>query len=177
MLNILLLGVVHEFQWQDPRFLYLPKPKAEIYLEQVRCYSQWVRAEIDSFHAQVIFDEMNLPECEPFNRLKDLRVVPWMYMDIPENVRALFQMIGNRIPGNEIIPAIDEPRERHWLRVVESISTECKLDTIAVLCGAAHLPTFGQKLHDTGHSVTAFDCRREHWYNPGYSNSQSPNPY
>src|SRR5580698_5037852 len=98
MLNILLLGVVHQYQHQDPNFLYLPKDKAKIYLGQIRAYSQWVRAQIDGFARiddfvpQLIFDEMNLPEWEPFNRLGDLQVIPWMYMDIPEHVRKWFKL-------------------------------------------------------------------------------------
>lgn len=174
MLNILLLGVVHEYQHQDPKFLYLPKEKAEIYLGQVRLYSQWVREQIDGFVPELIFDEMNLPECEHFNRLEDLRVVPWMYMDIPENVRKWFKLTAQRGPGEEIIPGIDEPRERHWLKVIESVSTECKLSNVVVLCGAAHLPTFSQKLIEAGHSVKSIDCRDADWYNGGYSNTSSP---
>jgi len=174
MLNILLLGVVHEYQRQDPLFLYLPKEKAEIYIGQVRFYSQWVRSQIDSFVPELIFDEMNLPECEHFNRLEDLRVVPWMYMDIPENVRGWFKMKVPRVPGKEIIPEIDEPRERHWFKVIESISTECKLSKVVVLCGAAHLPTFSKKLIEAGHSVQSIDCRDAEWYNAGYSNIPSP---
>jgi hypothetical protein len=173
MLNVLLIGVVHEFQRQDPNFLFLPKEKAEIYLEQVRSYSQWVRAEIEKFQPQVIFDEMNLPEWEPFNRLADFRVLPWVYMDIPEHVRKLFQLTAPRPPGKEIIPEIDEPRERHWLKMIESISTECKKHSVVVLCGAAHLPTFSKKLIEAGHEVTSLDCRNAAWYNPGYSNSPS----
>jgi hypothetical protein len=173
MLNILLLGVVHEYQRQDPRFLYLPKEKAEIYLAQVRFYSQWVRAQIDGFETELIFDEMNLPEWEHFNRLEDFVVVPWMYMDIPENVRKVFKLTAARGPGKEIIPEIDEPRERHWLKVIESVSTECKLSNIVVLCGAAHLPTFSQMLIEAGHSVQSIDCRDAGWYNAGYSNTPS----
>jgi hypothetical protein len=59
MLNVLLLGVVHEFQRQEPRFLYMPKEKAEIYLAQVRLYAQWIRTQIDDFETELIFDEMN----------------------------------------------------------------------------------------------------------------------
>jgi hypothetical protein len=107
MPNVLLLGVVHEFQRQDPRFLYMPKEKSEIYLAQVRLYSQWVRAQISGFEAEVIFDEMNLPESEHFNGLEDFLVVPWMYMDIPENVRKRFNLTTTREPGKEIVPEID----------------------------------------------------------------------
>lgn len=180
MLNILLIGVVHEYQWQDPKFLYLPKDKAEIYLGQVHSYSQWVRAQIDGFvqvdgaPPQLIFDEMSLPEWEPFNRLQDLQVVPWMYMDIPEHVRKWFNLTAPRPPGKEIIPEIDEPRERHWLKMIESVSAECKLSNIVVLCGAAHLPTFSKKLTDAGHSVKSMDCRDTDWYNAGYSNRSYP---
>jgi hypothetical protein len=171
MLNILLLGVVHEFQRQDPNFLYLPKEKAGIYLGQVRHYSQWVRAQNDSFVPELIFDEMNLPEWERFNRLEDLRVVPWMYLDIPENVRKWFKLTAGRPAGKEIIPEIDEPRERHWLKVIESVTTECKANKVAVLCGAAHLPTFSKKLVDAGYDVKSLDCRDADWYNPGYANT------
>jgi len=151
MLNVLLLGVVHEFQRQEPRFLYLPKEKIEIYLAQVRLYSRWVRAQVAGFETQLIFDEMNLPEWEHFNRLEDFVVVPWMYMDIPENVRKIFRLTTTaRSPGKEIVPEIDEPCERHWLKTIESVSTECKLQNVVVLCGAAHLPTFSQKLIQAG---------------------------
>lgn len=173
MLNVLLLGVVHEYQRQDPLFLYLPKDRAEIYLEQVRQYAQWVRAQIDGFVPQLIFDEMNLPEWEHFNRLEDLHVVPWMYMDIPEHVRKRFNLTATRTPGKEIIPEIDEPRERHWLKMIESVSTECKLNDVAVLCGAAHLPTFSQKLSDAGHQVKSIDVRQTNWYRADYSNTPS----
>jgi hypothetical protein len=74
----------------------------------------------------------------------------------------------------ELIPEIDEPRERHWLKMIESVSTECKLDRVVVLCGAAHLPTFSKKLVEAGHEVTPLDCRSADWYNPGYANSPSP---
>lgn len=175
MLNILLLGVVHEFQRQEPRFLYnKPKEKVEIYLAQLRLYAHWVRAQINGFETELIFDEMNLPEWEHFNRLEDFRYIPWMYMDIPENVRKRFELTATRIPGKEIIPEIDEPRERHWLKMIESVSTECKLHNVVVLCGAAHLPTFSQKLIDAGYSVKAMDCRDADWYNAGYSNTSSP---
>jgi hypothetical protein len=174
MLNILLLGVVHEYQRQEPRFLYMPKEKIEIYLAQVRLYAHWVRAHINGFEADLIFDEMNLPEWEHFNRLEDFIFVPWMYMDIPENVRKRFKLTTARTPGKEIIPEIDEPRERHWLKMIESVSTECKLHNVVVLCGAAHLPTFSQKLIEAGHSVKSIDCRDADWYNAGYSNTSSP---
>jgi hypothetical protein len=174
MLNILLLGVVHEFQRQEPRFLYVPKEKVQIYLAQVRLYAHWVRTQIDGFEAELIFDEMNLPEWEHFNRLEDFLVVPWMYMDIPENVRKRFNLTAARPPGKEVIPEIDEPRERHWLKTIESVSTECKLHNVVVLVGAAHLPTFSQKLIEAGHDVKSMDVRKTEWYNAGYSNSSSP---
>jgi hypothetical protein len=117
---------------------------------------------------------MNLPEWEHFNRLEDFMVIPWMYMDIPENVRKMFNLIAARPPGKEFIPEIDEPRERHWLKVIESVSTECKLHDIAVLCGAAHLPTFSQKLAEAGHQVTSMDVRQTDWYSADYANSPSP---
>lgn len=177
MLNILLLGVVHEYQQQSPKFLYLPKDKAEIYLGQLASYSRWVREQITTIAQdggsipEVIFDEMNLPEWEPFNRLEDVGV-HWVYMDIPERVRKRFKLTADdRGPGKEIIPEIDEPRERHWFKVIESISTECKLSTVVVLCGAAHLPTFSKKLTDAGHSVKSVDCRDTDWYSRAYVNA------
>jgi hypothetical protein len=171
MLNIHLLGVVHEFQRQEPGFLYMPKEKAEIYLAQVRSYAQWVRAQIDSSGAELIFDEMNLPEWEQFNRLEDFAFVPWMYMDIPENVRKRYGLTTVRSPGREIVPEIDEPRERHWLKIIESVSTECKLQNVVVLCGAAHLPTFSRKLIGAGFDVELLDVREAEWYNAGYVNT------
>jgi hypothetical protein len=173
MLNVLLLGVVHEFQRQDPRFLYLPNEKAKIYLAQVRLYAQWVRAQIDCSKTEVIFDEMNVPEWEHFNRLEDFIVIPWMYMDIPENVRKRFGLIPVRTPGIEIVPEIDEPREKHWLSTIESVCTGCKLKNIAVLCGAAHLPTFSQKLIKAGFDVKSIDVRDTDWYNAGYADTSS----
>ena len=173
MLNVLLLGVVHEFQRQEPRFLYMPKEKAEIYLAQVRLYAQWVRAQIDGFEAELIFDEMNLPEWEHFNRLEDFVVLPWMYMDIPENVRKRFGLTTVRTPGREIVLEIDEPRERHWLKIIESVATECKLKNVVVLCGAAHLPAFSQKLIEAGFDVKSLDVRETEWYNAGYANTSS----
>ncbi len=171
MPNVLLLGVVHEFQRQDPRFLYVSKEKAEIYLAQVRLYSQWVRAQIDGFEAELIFDEMNLPEWEHFNRLEDFIVVPWMYMDIPENVRKRFNLTTVRQPGKEIVPEIDERRERHWLKIIESVCAECNLEKVVVLCGAGHLPTFSQKLTEAGCDVKSVDVREMQWYSAGYANT------
>lgn len=173
MPSVLLLGVVHEFQRQDPRFLYMSKDKSEIYLAQVRFYSHWVRAQIDGFEAELIFDEMNLPEWEHFNRLEDFLVVPWMYMDIPENVRKRFSLTTVRQPGKEIVPGIDEPRERHWLKIIESVCSECKLNKIVVLCGAAHLPTFSQKLIEAGCDIKSIDVRETEWYNADYANTSS----
>src|ERR1700743_2054995 len=99
MLNVLLLGVVHDFQGQKPWFFHMPREKVEIYLAQLGFYAHWVRAQINDFEAELIFDEMNLPEWEHFNRLRDLLLVPWMYMDIPENVRKRFSLTTARQPG------------------------------------------------------------------------------
>jgi hypothetical protein len=97
-----------------------------------------------------------------------------MYMDIPEHVRKRFKLTAARTPGKEIIPEIDEPRERHWLKMIESVSIECKLHNVVVLCGAAHLPTFSQKLIEAGHDVKSIDARETEWYNADYANSSSP---
>ncbi len=151
----------------------MPKERSEIYLAQLRLYSQWVRTQIDRFEAELIFDEMNLPEWEHFNRLEDFLLVPWMYMDIPENVRKRFNLTTPRQPGKEIVPEIDEPRERHWRKIIESICAECKLQKIVVLCGAAHLPTFSQKLIEAGYDVQSVDVRETEWYDAGYANKSS----
>jgi hypothetical protein len=95
-------------------------------------------------------------------------------MDIPENVRKWFKLTAGRPAGKEIIPEIDEPRERHWLKVIESVSTECKLHNVVVLCGAAHLPNFSQKLIEAGHDVKSIDARKTEWYNADYAHTSSP---
>jgi len=157
-----------------PQYLHLSKKQVEIYLAQSRLYARWVREQIAAFEAQLIFDEMNLPEWEPFNRLEDLGAVPWMYMDIPENVRNWFKLSADRSHGNDIVPELDEPRERHWLKMIESVCAECKATKVAVLCGAAHLSTFSRKLIDVGHQVTKIDVRNAEWYDDSYKSTPSP---
>jgi hypothetical protein len=58
--------------------------------------------------------------------------------------------------------------------MIESVSIECKLHNVVVLCGAAHLPTFSQKLIEAGHDVKSIDARETEWYNADYANSSSP---
>src|ERR1700727_1603902 len=126
MFDILLLGVEHKYQRHH--MLFIPDEKYIIYLSQRKHYAEWVRGEITRFKPQIILDEMNLPEDEPENRLEDTHV-PWVYMDIPEHVRKLFKLSKeDREPGEEIIPEIDEPREKHWLLVINSTSTACGIN-------------------------------------------------
>jgi hypothetical protein len=105
MLEILLLGVIHQCQ-RD--MMTLPENLRAVYSEQRALYGQWVRGHVKDFSPELIFDEMNLPENEARNRLRDTGVL-WVYMDIPEEVRMRFGLSGSRPPGSEWLPEIDEP--------------------------------------------------------------------
>jgi hypothetical protein len=171
MLEILLLGVIHDYQWEKK--MPLPEYLWALYLEQRTLYAQWVRGHVREFGPELIFDEMNLPQsktcddAEGLNRLSDTGVL-WVYMDIPEEVRKKFGLSACRQPGSEWLPEIDEPREDYWVLVIEKISEACKLKKVFVLCGAAHLESFGSKLKRLGHQVEMTDVRTEPWFNLGW---------
>jgi hypothetical protein len=161
MLEILLLGVIHQCQ-RD--MMTLPESLRAVYSEQRTLYGQWVRGHVRDFSPDLIFDEMNLPENEARNRLRDTGVL-WVYMDIPEEVRMRFGLSGSRSPGSEWLPEIDEPREEYWLLVIEKMSQACNLKRVLVLCGAAHLDSFANKLKRRGHQLVVKDLRTETWVN------------
>ena len=164
MLEILLLGVIHQYQWDCDFTPPLQPDMRTAYLDQRVRYGRWVRDHVQNFSPDLIFDEMNLPESEE-DRLRDTGVL-WVYMDIPEDVRMKYGLTANRgLPGCEWLPEIDEPRENYWQFVVERISAACKLSRVMILCGLAHLDSFGNKLRQSGHQVQAVNLRNEPWVN------------
>jgi hypothetical protein len=70
-------------------------------------------------------------------------------MDIPEEVRKRFGFSALRPPGKEWVDHIDEPRKRHWLLMIESISAKCNLTRIVAIGGLAHLESFSSKLRES----------------------------
>lgn len=164
MLEILLLGVAHEFQWENVAFLNrLTAGQLENYQEQRHCYELWVRQCVRGFQPKLIFDEMNLPEGDSTDRLTDTGV-PWVYMDIPEEVRRKYGLTAIRNTMDELwIERVDSVRENHWLVVIESITTACKIDRALVVCGAAHLPSLSEKLRIAGHRVSSKSVFKESW--------------
>jgi hypothetical protein len=161
MVEILLLGVIHNYQREHP-YPILLKDRFALFAEQKALYGRWVREHVKNFGPELIFDEMNLREKEEDNRLRDTGVL-WVYMDIPEEVREKFGLSRSRSPGSEWLAGIDEPREDYWLLVIEKMSEACKLKKVLVLCGAAHLGSFGNKLKRSGHQVEVRDLRNEPW--------------
>jgi hypothetical protein len=183
MLNVLLLGVIHDYQeLSDPRghplspasfesllapgeigSLLLRDPIGSLY-SQRRYYAAWVRACVRDFQPRLIFDEMNFAESQLEERLDDTDVL-WVYMDIPQGVRERFSLTCERGPGTFWVDAIDTPREQHWQLVIESITTACKVTRVVVICGLAHLDTFSTRLRAAGHGVEVKNVRDEPWIN------------
>lgn len=158
MLQVILLGAIHHYQRQQP---FPISAYIELGAQQRASYIGWVWKNIHSFSPQIIFDEMDLAEC-------DYKFVesgaPWVYMDVPEHVRQIFGMTATRTEETILIPDIDEPREKYWLSLVEQMVIACEVSKVMIICGAAHLDSFGTKLRERGHRVTNFDIRQEGWY-------------
>jgi hypothetical protein len=169
MLIVLLLGVIHDYQMSlAGRTRFLQPKQCEELEQQQRFYSKWIRECVEDFAPDLIFDEMNLPEDAGEARLNDTGVL-WVYMDIPEDVRKRFKLSVARRPGAEWVEEIDEPRERHWQLVIESISTACDVKRIAVVCGLAHMIPFGARLRAAGHSVETKSVRDQPWNDEGWA--------
>jgi hypothetical protein len=127
--------------------------------------------QIRHFQPRIIFDEMNLAETDYKFEESD---VPWVYMDVPRHVRQHFDLMAVRLPGVPLIPTVDEPREKYWLSVVEQMSVACKVSKVMVICGLAHLESFGQKLRANGHQVTGLNMREQNWYDDRWIFSPDP---
>jgi hypothetical protein len=149
--------VNHPYQRQQP---FPFTASIELAAHQRACYIAWIWTHIHSFSPQIIFDEMNLAEGD--YKFAESGI-PWVYMDIPEHVREKFDLKVARTE-EALIPRVDEPREKYWLNLVEQMVIACDTSKAMVICGAAHLDSFGVKLRDRGHVVTAFDMRSEAWY-------------
>lgn len=160
MLDILLLGVVHDYQRQRP---FEIEACAELGADQRAKYIGWIWRFIRDFRPQIMFDEMNLAEGD--YKFEET-CVPWVYMDIPEHVRKRFMSVVRT--GSGLCPSVDEPREEYWLSLVERMSHVCNLSRIMVICGAAHLDSFGGKLSAKGHHVSSADIREEDWFDPSW---------
>lgn len=166
-----MLGVIHEYQYiRDGEQRIFSEDQLEALNEQHRFYSAWVRGCIREFRSELIFDEMNLPEDAMIARLADTGIL-WVYMDIPENVRT--QYIPPRLPGEHWLYRIDEPRERHWLLVIESISAVCNLKRTVVICGLAHLESLSGKLRERGYEVETQSVRDQTWNDESWCPSRS----
>lgn len=178
MLNVLLLGVIHEYQYvRDGEQCVFSENQRAALNEQRRFYGEWVRRRTRDYRSELIFDEMNLPEDATTAKLVDTGIL-WVYMDIPQGVRQRFGLSKEpRLPGEELIPSIDEPRERHWLLVIESISAECNLDRIVAICGCAHLESFSGKLRERGHEVETQSVRDQTWNDESWCPSRSINSH
>jgi hypothetical protein len=158
MLEILLLGVVHDYQRQRP---FQIEAYVELGAHQRASYIAWMWKSIKDFHPQIIFDEMNLSEGDyKFEETS----VPWVYMDIPEHVRLKFLSVERN--DQELRAEVDEPREEYWLSLIEQMSHACDVSKIIIICGAAHLDSFGARLRLKGHHVSVVDIRNEDWFEP-----------
>ncbi|MBB5331420.1 hypothetical protein [Tunturiibacter gelidoferens] len=161
MLNVLLLGAIHQYQHASERDAKCFSPdQVKTLGEQRGLFGAWVRVCVSDSQPELIFDEMNLPESAVSERFMDTEV-PWVYMDIPEDVRARY--IPARSAGEPWLYRIDEPRERHWQLVIESITSACDLTRIIAICGAAHLESFSSKLRAAGHTVEVLSVRDMPW--------------
>ena|ERR1039457_4491908 len=166
MLEILLIGVIHDYQWDRSSDLSrcIQTEKLATYQKQRKFYREWIRAQVINFSPCLIFDELNsVRSNDPDDRLEDTGVL-WVYMDIPESVRKEFGLsMGQRPPGCEWIKEIDEPREVYWQMVIEGICSACKVQKALVICGLAHLAQFVKRLRASGHEVSARNLRDESW--------------
>jgi hypothetical protein len=132
MLEIALLGTNHLYQRQQ---LFPIAAFIELGAHQRACYIAWVWQHIHSFAPQVIFDEMDLAESD--YKFEE-SAVPWVYMDIPEHVRARFGLKVARTGESNLTPSVDEPRENYWLNLVEQMVIACEVSKVIVICGANH---------------------------------------
>lgn len=165
MLRILLIGAVHEYQWAcDNAFGFAVKSgQLPLYQSQRALYRKWIREQVRDFCPDLIFDEMNSVGGDSDDRLEDTGVL-WVYMDIPELVRKKFGLsIARNSSGRERVKEVDEPREIYWQMVIEGISSACKIQTLLVICGLAHLDSFAGRLSASGHQVSVKNVRDESW--------------
>jgi len=161
MLKVLLLGAIHQYQFESKsNGHFFTEDQLRILRGQREHYGRWVRECVEDFHPELIFDEMNLRESPPNERFTDTEVL-WVYMDIPEEVRERF--IPRRSRGEDWLYRIDEPRELHWLSVIENISAACGLKRVIAICGLAHLDPFSSKLRVSGHQVETKSIREQSW--------------
>ena len=165
MLQILLIGVIHQYQWEwDKNFGWaLQADQLALYRGQRELYREWIRSLARDFGPDLIFDELNSVYGDPDDRLEDIGV-SWVYMDVPESVRRKFGLSKDpRPPGLEWMKEIDEPREAYWQTMMEGVSAACKVNKVLVTCGLAHLDSFGGKLTTSGHAVVRRSVREEVW--------------
>jgi hypothetical protein len=177
--KISLIGTIHDYQRESAHFSFVlgPQPeKLELYRGQQAQYQRWVRQQIDKFKPQLIFDEMNLAEDDHQGRLEDTGV-PWVYMDIPEHVRKAFGLSVARSTDKPIVEEVDHPRELFWQMVISTLTKQLKVEQATVICGAAHLECFSDKLRQDGHElVQILDVRRAEWIDLGWAPEIVPPP-
>ena len=164
MLEILLVGVCHDFQWISPDFIRRLRPDAVEAYAQVRSrYEEWIRGCVREFGPLLIFDEMNLPEGATRERLCDTGRL-WVYMDIPEDVRRKFGLIAFRTTLEDLwISGVDDVRENYWRVVIENMTAACRISRVLAICGSAHLASCEERLRDAGHVVSQKDMFAEGW--------------
>jgi hypothetical protein len=165
MLRVLLIGVMHEHQWEWDKSLgsTLRMSQLPTYRSQRALYREWIRAEVREFSPDLIFDEMNSVNGNSEDRLEDTGTL-WLYMDIPELVRQKFGLsIERNSPGREWVKEVDEPREIYWQATIEGISSACKVRNVLVTCGLAHLDSFAGRLKSSGHEVSIKNVRNQIW--------------
>jgi hypothetical protein len=170
--KILLIGAIHEYQRESAHFSIVLRPhpaRLKLYRDQRAEYQKWLRQQIHKFGPQLIFDEMNLAEEDHEDRLEDTGV-PWIYMDIPQHVRTAFGLSVARSADNPIVEEVDRPRELFWQTVVRTLTQLLNLDRATVICGAAHLESFSDKLRQDGHElVQILDVRKAQWIDLGWA--------
>jgi hypothetical protein len=165
MLRILLVGVMHEHQWEwdkSPGSM-LQSSQLLTYRSQRALYREWIRKQVREFTPELIFDEMNSVHGDSDDRLEDTGV-SWLYMDIPELVRQKFGLsIARNSPDREWVKEVDEPRETYWQTVIVGLSSACKVRNVLVICGLAHLNSFAARLKSSGHELSVKNVRDESW--------------
>jgi hypothetical protein len=165
MLQILLIGVIHQYQWEwdkDSGWA-LRADQLALYRNQRALYGAWIRSQVRDFGPNLIFDEFNSVCGDPNDRLEDTGV-SWVYMDVPQSVRKKFDLsMDPRPAGFEWVREIDEPRETYWQAVIEGISIACKVEKVLVTCGLAHLDSLRGRLTASGHAVSYRSVRDELW--------------
>ena len=87
MLQILLIGVIHQYQWDwDKNFGWaLQADQLALYRGQRELYREWIRALVRNFGPDLIFDEFNSVYGDPDDRLEDIGV-SWVYMWMFQNL-------------------------------------------------------------------------------------------